>query len=281
MIDPDPDGPCAGPRRGAQRSQCRSCEDAARSTCTPSSRDCRPGWQTRRRRRATPCDCRRSWWSGPGPGRPRPDLAVAPYAPRSICSSRPSRSTPSRTPTWANAGRMPWLEYDGDAGDSLRFGDGVFGELTTPGHSSRSRTARRPAPSATSRQTPSRSSATTWRASCCRSPTPSPAAGGGDRETIRRHPRQRPHAFRAGSSAPSAPRTTGDREGAAVGAGCRHQVRWTGELDDACSRPPSPPTRRGAVDRRDVQLIELLDRRRLAGYECTRPRHATSGSTSS
>ena len=166
---------------------------------------------------------------------------------------------------------MTWFDYDGDGGTTIRFGDGTFGASPLPGHElHRASTAWAAARPATS--PPTRSSASPpgqARASIVAACTnPFPATGGADAETIAAGPRPRAAAVPRGAAARRAGRGLRGRGAvAALGAAGGHHVPLDRQLADrAHQRRPG----RAARSRRSTELellTDLLNRRRLAGYE--------------
>jgi hypothetical protein len=178
----------------------------------------------------------------------------------------PVRYTDIRPPAQQWAG-FPRFEYDGDNGDSIRFGDGDFGNRPAPGtafqvvYRTTSGAAGNVGPDSITGVDPAMSgiilSAT----------NPFPAVGGSDEEPAEQVKNNAPYAFRAVQyRAVRSP----DYVSAAVSLpwvqNAGSAFRWTGSWLTVFTTPE--PTGGGDMSvGQEVQLIELLDRRRLAGYE--------------
>jgi len=169
------------------------------------------------------------------------------------------------------AGATPWYEYDGDDGDSLRFGDGTFGERPTAGtvfevtyrvtHAAAGNVA------ADSVTTVDPAMSAVLRAVT----NPFAAAGGADEEPLDRIRRDAPHAFRSRQF--RAVRAT-DYDATAreldwvLAAGTA--MRWTGSWLTVFTTA-QPAGQEAIPVQEHLQLIELLGRRRIAGYEVYAP----------
>ncbi|TDN90912.1 baseplate J/gp47 family protein [Microbacterium sp. BK668] len=166
---------------------------------------------------------------------------------------------------------LPWFEYDGDDGDSVRFGDGVFGELPPTG--ARFEVTYRTTAGATGNVA---ADAVTIvgddLAGIVLSATnPFPAAGGEDRESIAHIRDNAPYAFRARQfRAVRAEDYTATAKELpwVLDAGTR--VRWTGSWLSVFTTA-QPPTGEAPSTGQTGELVELLDRRRLAGYDVHTP----------
>ena len=162
-----------------------------------------------------------------------------------------------------------WFDYDGDGGTTIRFGDGTFGSPRCRARSSACSTAWAAARSATSPRTRSSTSRRGRRrdriVSACTNPFP--ATGGADAETIAQVRDRAPQQF---SAEPLRVVRAGDYVAAAQSLPWVQQAgttfRWTGSwLTVLTSAEPA-----GSEEPTIAQLeslTELLNRRRLAGYE--------------
>ncbi|GAA1954738.1 baseplate J/gp47 family protein [Microbacterium deminutum] len=166
---------------------------------------------------------------------------------------------------------LPWFEYDGDDGDSVRFGDGVFGELPPTG--ARFEVTYRTTAGAVGNVA---ADAITivgddLTGIVLGATNPFPAAGGEDRETIWHIRDNAPQAFRARQfRAVRAEDYTATAKELpwVLDAGTR--VRWTGSWLSVFTTA-QPPTGEAPSIAETSELIELLDRRRLAGYDVHTP----------
>lgn len=169
------------------------------------------------------------------------------------------------------AGALPWFEYDGDDGDSVRFGDGWFGAMPSPGASFDAiyRTTSGAAGNVAADAVAIVPAALGGAVLACTNPFP--ASGGADRETIEHVRANAPHAFR--SRMLRAVRAE-DYTAAAhelswvLDAGTR--IRWTGSWA-AVFTTTQPPTGEPPTLAEASELGALLDRRRMAGYEAHSP----------
>lgn len=168
-------------------------------------------------------------------------------------------------------GKLPWFEYDGDDGDSIRFGDGVFGELPPTG-------ARFEVTYRTTVGALGNVAADTVTivgddlAGIVLSATnPFPATGGQDRESIAHIRDNAPYAFRARQfRAVRAEDYTATAKELPWVLDAGTKVRWSGSWLGVFTTA-EPPTGEPPSIAQNSELIELLDRRRLAGYEVHTP----------
>jgi hypothetical protein len=171
----------------------------------------------------------------------------------------------------ATPGAAPWWEYDGDSGDSIRFGDDGFGARPAPGTQFR----------VTYRVTQGRPGNVGADTIAAFDPAmarvivaitnPFAATGGADPEPTEQIRRRAPYAFQAIKRRAV---TAADYEGAAeelpwvLDAGTR--FRWTGSWTTVFTT--ADPRGREQIPIADhLGLIQLLERRRLAGYESYTP----------
>ena len=172
------------------------------------------------------------------------------------------------------AGRPQW-EYDGDDADSVRFGTGTFGDRPSPG-SAFDVTYRVTAGAAgnvaagTITVIPPGFDALVVAAT-----NPFPATGGADEETLDNVRAAAPRAFRSRQfrAVRAEDYTATARELPwVIDAGTA--VRWTGSwLSVFTTAQPAPAPDRGiepTVDERR-EMVELLGRRRMTGYEVFTP----------
>lgn len=162
-------------------------------------------------------------------------------------------------------------DYDGDEGDTIRFGDGVFGEVPEPetvftvtyrvGGEAAGNVAR---DSITGLSNDALTSVSTVT-------NPFPASGGADAESEDGIRRDAPQAFRAKQY--RAVRRE-DYETAAATlpwvSRAGTQFRWTGSWVTVFTSADPKGTDTISLDR-EIDLIELLNRYRLAGYESYAP----------
>ncbi len=157
-------------------------------------------------------------------------------------------------------------DYDGDPGETLRFGDGAFGALPELGavfevtYRVGDGAAGNVAADTITRVDP------TW-ASCIQVTNPFPATGGADEEPAERIRRLAPQAFRAQQFRAV---TAEDYEAAAEALPWVQRAgatfRWTGSWLSVFTTPDPQGSTQMAVDQHR-QLIDRLNRYRLAGYE--------------
>jgi predicted phage baseplate assembly protein len=160
-----------------------------------------------------------------------------------------------------------YYDYDGDAGTTIRFGDGVFGEVPLP-QSMFDVTYRVGGGSAGNVAADAIVRVDSSAASIVNAVTnPFPAAGGADEESDERVRRLAPQAFRARQYRAVRP---GDYADAAerlpwvLRAGTA--FRWTGSWLTVFTTADPRASETIALDER-IELIDLLDRYRMAGYE--------------
>jgi hypothetical protein len=158
-------------------------------------------------------------------------------------------------------------DYDGDGGDTIRFGDGIFGELPNEGDEFRVtyRVGGGPIGNVaadTITQIPPEADALVSRVT-----NPLAATGGADEESDERVRRLAPQAFRAKQF--RAVRSK-DYQDAAESLQWVQRAgtvfRWTGSWLTVFTTP-DPKGREGLSVSQHLELIDLLNRRRLAGYE--------------
>ncbi|HEX8082159.1 MAG TPA: baseplate J/gp47 family protein [Jatrophihabitans sp.] len=166
---------------------------------------------------------------------------------------------------------LPWFEYDGDGGNSVRFGDGAFGERPPTG-AAFELTYRVTAGEAGNVAADSISTVPEAVSGVILSAVnPFAATGGADEETLEHVRANAPQAFRARQF--RAVRVE-DYDRAAeeldwvLDAGT--SMRWTGSWLSVFSTA-QPRTAEQLSVREHSQLIELLGRRRIAGYEVFTP----------
>lgn len=165
------------------------------------------------------------------------------------------------------SGSQPHLDYDGDDGDTLRFGDGVFGEIPDPDavfqvtYRVGGGAIGNVAADAITRVDPTAISVVTAATN------PFPAAGGADLESVERVRRLAPQAFRAKQF--RAVRRE-DYQAAAQTLPWVQRAgtvfRWTGSWLTVFTTP-DPLDSEALTVAQHTQLINLLNRYRLAGYE--------------
>jgi hypothetical protein len=160
-------------------------------------------------------------------------------------------------------------EYDSDAGDTVRFGDGIFGEI--PPETAVFRVTYRAgggakgniAADAAWQIDPAISAA----AKLLSATNPFPAAGGADEEAAEHVRRLAPQAFRALQNRAVIPK---DYQNAAETLPWVQRAgtvfRWTGSWLTVFTTPDPLHSEQIAIDQRK-ELIDLLNRYRMAGYE--------------
>lgn len=174
-------------------------------------------------------------------------------------------------PIAQNSDRSWSYEYDGDEGASLRFGDGDFGEIPEKGAVFRVRyrvgggVAGNVAADAVSKVEPAGAA---WINSVT---NPFVAAGGSDEESDEQVRRRAPHAFRARQYRAVRP---SDYNEAAETLSSVQQAgtvfRWTGSWLTVFTT--ADPVGRGSLSAdQHLELANLLNRYRLAGYEAYAP----------
>lgn len=166
---------------------------------------------------------------------------------------------------------LPWFEYDGDDGDSVRFGDGWFGERPAQGAvfevTYRVTAGAVGNVAADTVSIVGRELSTVLLAAT----NPFPAGGGADRETLAQIRAAAPQAFRARQfrAVRAEDYTAAAKELPWVlDAGTR--IRWTGSWLSVFTTA-QPPTGEAPSPAQRSELIDLLDRRRMAGYEVHTP----------
>jgi uncharacterized phage protein gp47/JayE len=170
------------------------------------------------------------------------------------------------------SGGVTWFEYDGE-GTTIRFGDGTFGQLPPPGTvftvtylSGGGTIGNVPADTiVTFGADPLRSTGPLPDISACTNPFP--AAGGADEETAQEIRDRAPQAFAAEPLRVVQP---SDYVAAAQSQPWVQQAgttfRWTGSWMTAFTAANPTATETPTVDEVE-SLSDLLNRRRLAGYE--------------
>jgi len=165
-----------------------------------------------------------------------------------------------------------FAEYDGSDGSAVRFGDGVFGELPNDGdvfevsyRESRGLAGVVPADSITSVDP-------AWASTISAASNPFPSEGGADAETDEQVRRRAPQAFQSIFYRAVRPE---DYDAAAARLGWVQRAgtvfRWTGSWPTVFTT--ADPRSAGEITRDEhVELIGLLNRYRLAGYEAYAPR---------
>jgi len=159
------------------------------------------------------------------------------------------------------------FDYDGDAGSTIRFGDGVFGAEPIPG-SVFNATCRVGGGKAGNVAADSITQVGShWSNLVSAASNPLPATGGLDAETLESVRRLAPQAFRAVQYRAVLP---ADYEAAAETLPWVRRAgtvfRWTGSWLTVFTTPDPFHAEQIAIDRRTA-LIALLNRYRMAGYE--------------
>ena len=158
-------------------------------------------------------------------------------------------------------------DYDGDGGDTIRFGDGIFGELPNPGDEFRItyRVGGGPIGNVaadTITQIPPEAAGLVSRVT-----NPLAATGGADEESDERVRRLAPQAFRAKQFRAVRAKDYEDTAESLPWVQRAGTVfRWTGSWLTVFTTP-DPKGREGLSVSQHLELIDLLNRRRLAGYE--------------
>ena len=161
-----------------------------------------------------------------------------------------------------------WLDYDGDGGTTIRFGDGSFGLSPRPGtqfsvvYRVGGGSTGNVAAGAISNIAPGQPQG--WITACT---NPFPAAGGADAETMAQILARAPRKF---SAEPLRAVLAGDYQAAAQTLPWVRQAaasfRWTGSWLTIVTRADPAGTQEPTIA--ELQsLAELLDEERLAGYE--------------
>jgi len=158
-------------------------------------------------------------------------------------------------------------DYDGDGGDTIRFGDGTFGELPNPGDEFRITYRVGGGPSGnvaadSITQIPPETAALVLRVTNLLA-----ATGGADEESGERVRRLAPQAFRAKQFRAVKAKDYQDAAESLPWVQRAGTVfRWTGSWLTVFTTP-DPKGREGLSVSQHLELIDLLNRRRLAGYE--------------
>ena len=177
--------------------------------------------------------------------------------------------TPEQYSVVLSSGTTTWLDYDGDGGTTIRFGDGSFGSSPLPGTSFEvlCRTGGGAVGNVPADTVVSVAAGQTQGSLVAACTNPFAATGGADAETIAEVRSHAPQRFRAGQLRLVQP---GDYEAAAESLLWVQEAgttfRWTGSwltamtiVDPGASEQPSAAQLES--------LTTLLDGRRLAGYE--------------
>src|SRR5713226_2613658 len=166
---------------------------------------------------------------------------------------------------------LPWFEYDGDGADSIRFGTGTFGERPSTGSkfdvTYRTTAGLAGNVAADSVTTIPEALSTT----ILYTTNPFAASGGADEETLDHVRATAPYAFRARQyravRAEDYDKTAEELDWV-VQAGT--SMRWTGSWLTVYTTA-QPKGREQLTLEENAQLIQLLGRRRIAGYEVYTP----------
>ena len=177
--------------------------------------------------------------------------------------------TPEQYSVVLSNGTTTWLDYDGDGGTTIRFGDGSFGSSPLPGTSFEVlyRTGGGAVGNVPADTVVSVAAGQTQGSLVAACTNPFAATGGADAETIAQVRSRAPQRFRTGQLRLVQP---GDYEAAAESLPWVQEAgttfRWTGSwltamtiVDPGASEQPSAAQLES--------LTTLLDGRRLAGYE--------------
>lgn len=176
-----------------------------------------------------------------------------------------------RAVDWDQVGRPVQWEMDGDDGWTVRFGDGVFGLPPAPDavFDVAYRTGLGAAGNVAADSITEISPA--WSGLITAVRNPFPAAGGADAETAEHIRRMAPQAFRARQFRAVRPQ---DYKAAAEELPWVQQAgaafRWTGSWLTAFTTV-DPGGSEAVSEPEHLELVELLNRRRLAGYESYAP----------
>jgi len=173
-------------------------------------------------------------------------------------------------PEAANAPVYPVWDYDGDSGDTIRFGDGTFGP--TPLDGSQFWVTYRFGAGAAGNVAPdSITQIGSGATGVLRVTNPLAASGGSDAETLQHVARMAPQAFRAVQYRAVLP---ADYEAAAKTLPWVQQAgtvfRWTGSWLTVFTTP-DPLNSEQVTPTQQTALINLLNRYRMAGYESYAP----------
>jgi len=157
-------------------------------------------------------------------------------------------------------------DYNGDAGDTIRFGDGTFGQVPLDGsqftviYRAGAGSAGNVAPDAITQVGPGVTGV-------IRVTNPLAATGGADAETLQHVAKMAPQAFRAvqyRAVLPSDYQTAAETLPWVQRAGT--VFRWTGSWQTVFTTP-DPLNSEQVTTKQQTALIELLNRYRMAGYE--------------
>jgi hypothetical protein len=176
-----------------------------------------------------------------------------------------------RAIAWGNDGKPTHYEIDGDQGASIRFGDGVFGQA--PGEGDLFDVAYRTGLGAVGNVAADTITAVdpAWSQLVASARNPFPVTDGADAETAEHIRRMAPQAFRAVQFRAVRPE---DYEAAAESLDWVQKAgtsfRWTGSWLTVFTAVDPKGTEQISLDGH-VDLIDLLNRRRLAGYESYAP----------
>jgi hypothetical protein len=226
-----------------------------------------------------------AWLAADGPTQPpRPELVLVLLGPagdatlsawqfeRWLLTSQPFDTVytvdPARySPVAGTVTAAPQYDYDGDAGSTIRFGDGTFGARPDPAWVFRAfyrvggGAAGNVAAGAITQVDRH------WTSLVAAASNPRAASGGDDAEALESVRRLAPQAFRAVQYRAVLP---ADYEAAAQTLPWVKRAgtvfRWTGSWLTAFTAPDPRGGGQVAIDRR-TELIDLLNRYRLAGYE--------------
>jgi hypothetical protein len=157
-------------------------------------------------------------------------------------------------------------DYDSDDGDTIRFGDGIFGDLPDPGAVFEVQYR-----AGNGREGNVAADAITWIDPAVtlvvRVTNPFPGSGGNDAEPDERVRRLAPQAFRARQFRAVRPEDYEDEAERLTWVQRAGTVyRWTGSWLTVFTTADPKDSVELPVDRH-LELVQLLDRRRLAGYE--------------
>ncbi len=179
------------------------------------------------------------------------------------------------SPVALNSDRTVQMDYDGDGAESIRFGDGVFGDVPEP--ASVFDVTYRVGGGRAGNLAPD----SVWRiegpSAAESASNPFAGSGGADAETSLSIGRNAPEAFRAVQVRAV---TKSDYEGAAQRLAFVQRAgsafRWTGSWVTVFTTADPKNSARITVDQR-LELINLLNRYRMAGYESyvPAPRYAS------
>jgi hypothetical protein len=216
-----------------------------------------------------------------GVGPPQPEIILTATAPNdapsawkflpSLLTARPFDNAFTIDPVRysriaGNTVDTSYFDYDGDNGDTLRFGDGVFG--TKLSEETRFTAFYRVGGGAIGNVAADSITQIDPRARGVTAVTnPLPASGGADAEPLERVRRLAPQAFRELQFRAVVPKdyaTAAETLPWVQRAGS--VFRWTGSWLTAFTTPDPLHSEQISVDRR-IELVELLNRYRMAGYE--------------